>query len=58
VTFVFSLLVDSKMLTNKRHAASTETVPVRWKELAKPKLTKTVFSLLGRSQQAQTPMFY
>jgi hypothetical protein len=23
----FSLLVNAKMLTNKRHAASTETVP-------------------------------
>ena len=43
------------MLTNKRHAASTETVPVRWKELAKPKLTKTVFQFAGAVAASADP---
>jgi len=55
VTFVFSLLANSKMLTNKRHAASTEIVPVRWKELAKPKLTKTVFQFAGAGAASANP---
>jgi hypothetical protein len=32
----YSLLVNAKMLTNKRHAASTETVPMRWREKVRP----------------------
>jgi len=36
VTLYFSLLVYAKMLTNKRHAASTETVPVRGGEKVRP----------------------
>jgi hypothetical protein len=29
---LFSLLLDAKRLTNEMHAASTETVPLRWRE--------------------------
>jgi len=29
-------LVNAKMLTNKRHAASTETVPMRLREKVRP----------------------
>jgi len=47
VTFVFSLLINAKILTRAMHAASTETVPTRWREKVRP-----AEKLLGTSQLA------
>jgi hypothetical protein len=38
-------LVNAEMLTNAMQAASTETVPMRWREKVRPSMT-----LLGRNQ--------
>ena len=44
-SFNFSLLVNAKMLTNKRHAASTETVPMRCREKVRPAVTDKLTSV-------------
>ena len=48
----------AEMLTNAIYTASTETVPVHWRELAKPKLTKTVFQFDGAGAASANPYVF